>query len=281
MAVLPNSRPDPDEARSGHDAEGSGRAEKRLKTTPHSEIEEVAEIVAKAGGGSLSFDLALDLVLNEMVQEACQQTRATGAVIALEQDGAMICRAAAGNAPELGMRVAASNLSAACLTQKEVQLCSETQTDARVDSEACRRLGVRSMLIAPLADMYRTFGLVEVFSSSPNAFSEDDINTMHELSEKISNSIKVTAQRVQSPGIAAEDSDGLFEQLKSPPTPVPVEAEAQAGVPESQKRDVLTSVLVVLVIASAMLLGVLIGVKLTLKGAKAGNSVPSIGPQSH
>jgi hypothetical protein len=57
----------------------------------------------------LSAGLALDVVLNEIVEQACAVTSATGAAIILERDGEMVCRASSGvTAPELGRGWAAN-----------------------------------------------------------------------------------------------------------------------------------------------------------------------------
>jgi hypothetical protein len=64
---------------------------------------------AQSGGGlspELSADLALEIVLNEIVEQACLATGATGAAIVLEREGEMVCRASSGStAPELGSRL--------------------------------------------------------------------------------------------------------------------------------------------------------------------------------
>jgi GAF domain-containing protein len=51
-----------------------------------------------------------------------------------------------------------------------------------VDLASCRRLGVRSILAAPLRHFRRTLGVFEVLSGSPNAFDQRDIATMQLLS---------------------------------------------------------------------------------------------------
>ena len=49
-------------------------------------------------------DLALDLVLNELVVRAAEATRASAAAIALVRGDEMVCRAATGHlAPDLGI----------------------------------------------------------------------------------------------------------------------------------------------------------------------------------
>src|SRR5207237_8178715 len=51
-----------------------------------------------------------------------------------------------------------------------------------VDLSSCRRLGVRSILAAPLCHFRRTLGVFEVLSSAPHAFDGRDVATMQMLS---------------------------------------------------------------------------------------------------
>ena len=72
-------------------------------------LTQVAQTLAANGGGALSVDLALDLVLNDVVEQARDVTGATGAAIAMFRDGKLTCRASSGeNAPDLGVPVDAS-----------------------------------------------------------------------------------------------------------------------------------------------------------------------------
>ena len=64
----------------------------------------------------------------------------------------------------------------------EVVLCNDTQDNAQVDAASCRRLGVRSILAAPLRQFQKTLGIFEVLSASPNAFNNNDVATMQLLS---------------------------------------------------------------------------------------------------
>src|ERR1700683_5566255 len=75
-----------------------------------SDLAELAAKFAAHGGESfpadLSAELALAIVLNEIVEQACLATGATGAAVVLERDGEMVCRASSGpTAPELGARL--------------------------------------------------------------------------------------------------------------------------------------------------------------------------------
>jgi len=240
----------------------------RLGASPshehHTDVTEVFRKLAAHGGGAASFDLALDLVLNELVQLARDATGANGAAIALEREGQMVCRATTGgNAPDLGVRVeTASGLTGTCLKTGEIQLCSDTETDARVDAAACRRLGVRSMLIAPVADGARATGILEVFSSRAEAFAAHDIDTIRGLARKIADSQKGIEKETLAPEPVAGTSIGellnpLAEQVASVPDETIV-ADLADEVPQP-RRDVWTSVLVVLVIVAAVALGIVIG----------------------
>jgi GAF domain-containing protein len=102
----------------------------------------------------------------------------------LRKGGEVICRARAGRtAPDIGVRLQTdSGVSAECLRKGEIVLCNDAEDDPQVDLATCRRLGVRSILAAPLRQFQRTLGIFEVLSGVPNAFNYQDIGTMQLLS---------------------------------------------------------------------------------------------------
>jgi TonB family protein len=155
--------------------------------------------VAQSGGGlspELSSDLALEIVLNEVVEQACLTTGATGAAIALERDGEMVCRASSGStAPALGSRFdAVSGLSGECIRTRQTQRSDDVLTDSRVDLEASQRLGVRSVMVMPLFRGDELVGLFELFSSLPQAFGERDDRTLEALAVRVLSSLERAAQ---------------------------------------------------------------------------------------
>jgi GAF domain-containing protein len=109
---------------------------------------------------------------------------ASVAAIALRKGDEMVCRARAGRtAPDLGVRLQSdSGISADCVRTGQVVLCHDAQDDPHVDVAVCQRLGVRSILAAPLRHFRRTLGVFEVFSAAPHAFAERDVATMQLLS---------------------------------------------------------------------------------------------------
>jgi TonB family protein len=155
---------------------------------------DIAELTAKFaahGGGKipveLSGELALDIVLNEIVEQACLATGATGAAIALARGEEMVCRASSGgNAPELGTRLDMnSGLSGVCMRTRQIQSCDDALSDPSADAAASRQLGVRSVMVLPLLRKQELIGIFEIFSPRPCAFGDRDLRTLETLSQRI------------------------------------------------------------------------------------------------
>ena len=129
-------------------------------------------------------DVDLEPAISLIAERAKSLTGASGAAIALRKGDEMVCRARAGRtAPDLGVRLQSdSGISADCVRTGQVVLCHDAQDDPHVDVAVCQRLGVRSILAAPLRHFRRTLGVFEVFSSVPHAFAERDVATMQLLS---------------------------------------------------------------------------------------------------
>ena len=140
-------------------------------------------------------DLNLEPGINIIAERAQSLTGATGAAIALRNGGEIVCRARSGRtAPDLGVHLQTdSGLSAECVRTGEILLCHDAETNPRVDLASCRRLGARSILVAPLRHFRRTLGLFEVLSATPYAFDHRDVATMQLLS-----SVMVAAMTLRS-----------------------------------------------------------------------------------
>jgi TonB family protein len=204
MAYRPMSRPDPFDPSgpSGTPLSPGGKEEE--SELPHGlSLGELATALSANGGGSLSADLALDLVLNEIVEHARLATGATAAAIALARGDEIVCRATTGaNAPDLGVQLNVhSGLSGACVQSKKWQRCDDTETDSRVDAEVCRGLGVRSILVFPVVRDDELLGVFEIFSPRPNAFSDREIQTLQALSRNIVNNVDRAAEAIAAPAL--------------------------------------------------------------------------------
>lgn len=134
-------------------------------------------------GNASIQQINLEPTIGLITERAQVLTGATGAAIALRKGNEVICRARAGRtAPDLGVRLQTdSGISAECLRTGEVILCNDAEVNPHVDLASCRRLGVRSILAAPLRQFRRTLGIFEVLSATPNAFNHQDAATMQLL----------------------------------------------------------------------------------------------------
>ena len=121
-------------------------------------------------------ELDLEPAISAIAERAQVLTRATGAAIALRHGEEIVCRARTGRtAPDLGARLQTdSGISAECVRTGEVILCNDAERNPQVDLASCRRLGARSILVAPLRHFRRTLGVFEVLSGSPHVAVEHD-----------------------------------------------------------------------------------------------------------
>src|SRR5215831_10515485 len=140
----------------------------------------------RPGEGSPELEIQLDLEpgITAIAERAQALTGATGAAIALRSGNEIVCRARTGRtAPDLGVRLQTdSGISADCVRTGDVVLCHDAEKNPKVDLATCRRLGVRSILAAPLRHFRRTLGVFEVLSAAPYAFDHRDVATMQLLS---------------------------------------------------------------------------------------------------
>jgi GAF domain-containing protein len=122
----------------------------------------------------------LEELLSIMLERAMSATRATGAAIALSEGRQMVCVAAQGTAPDVGTRLDLQvGFSGMCARKSRILLCDDAEMDPRVDLAACRQLGTRSMIAVPLLNRMKTLGILEVLSSSPHAFDDNDIRQLN------------------------------------------------------------------------------------------------------
>ena len=214
--------------------------------------------------GIASDDLALDLMLHDVAEQACQITGASGAAIALQRDGSVVCRAAAGaTAPDLGVRInTESGLTGACWRMREPQVCRDTDADARVDAEACRQLGVRSVMVLPLFLDTTLVGVFEILSPHPHAFSDRDLEKLQELSRSITKAMQSAAEGESRPAPAPAPGPVLVSpppQRIVPRSPEPLVPDPSATAKPSRPADRQTRILRLVVLGLAIVLCLLLG----------------------
>jgi len=150
-------------------------------------------------------DIDLEPGISIIAEKAQALTGATGAAIALRRGNEIVCRARTGRtAPDIGVRLQTDRgLSAECVRTGEVLLCHDAESNPRVDWATCRRMGVRSILAAPLRHFQRTLGVFEVLSSTPHAFDNNDVATMQFLSGMMVATISRLSSLQPAPPVAS------------------------------------------------------------------------------
>src|SRR3981189_2612244 len=150
-------------------------------------------------------EIDLEPGISIIAEKAQTLTGATGAAIALRRGNEIVCRARTGRtAPDIGVRLQTdSGLSAECVRTGEVLLCNDAESNPRVDWASCRRMGVRSILVAPLRHFRRTLGVFEVLSSTPHAFDNNDVATMQFLSGMMVATISRLSSLQPAPPVAS------------------------------------------------------------------------------
>jgi TonB family protein len=274
-----------DEGNQDEGNEGNGTSSQTAENIGGSEVAELAAKFAAHAGGrmspELSTGLALDVVLNEIVEQACAATSATGAAIILERDGEMVCRASSGvNAPELGARLGSDpGLTAECIKTRQVQRCDDAQSDPRADIEASRSLGVRSVMIFPLLQNDVLAGILEVFSSQPAAFGERDQLALEALGRRILKNVEwgseplATTEQNLALSVPIPISMTAPAELEDlPPSSTALNAEDEASPearPPRTRLDVVTFALGLAVAACVLLFGSLVALRLGWLGSKS------------
>jgi len=118
-----------------------------------------------------------------VVERACRITRSDGAALALSRHGKLVCQAQAGAvAPDLGVELKIGHgISGLCASTGISWRCDCAESDTYVDRNRCRELGTQSVLAAPVAHLNSVLGVLEVFSSHRNAFTDHDVATVQLL----------------------------------------------------------------------------------------------------
>ncbi|MEA2239223.1 MAG: hypothetical protein QOC81_3947 [Thermoanaerobaculia bacterium] len=125
----------------------------------------------------------LDKVMTLVVERTPEATNGDGAVIEVVEGDELVYRAASGAAKnQAGLRLSLSkSLSGLAVKEKTLMRCDNTETDLRVDAAACRTMGIRSMVIAPLLEGSNAVGALKTFSQEAQAFSDLDVYVLQLL----------------------------------------------------------------------------------------------------
>ncbi|WP_193409844.1 ATP-binding protein [Myxococcus hansupus] len=123
--------------------------------------------------------------LDELMNLLCERSRvlcgADGAAVAVvEADAELNYLVTTGSlAPFTGFRLQVDgSLTGTSLRRGEVMRTDDSESDVRVNVEALRQVGARSMICVPLWREGRPVGVLNVTSRRPNAFDDRDVRTL-------------------------------------------------------------------------------------------------------
>jgi putative methionine-R-sulfoxide reductase with GAF domain len=192
----------------------------------------------------------LDSALQLLVERAQYITGATGAALALPQGEEMVCRASAGSsAPAPGARLQVrSGLTGESIARRQLLRCDNAESDSRVNLEACRALGIASIVVLPLMRRNgEVRGLFELFSDHPYAFEERDLIALERMADLTLTALDLAEQGENiAPGSgksAEKTSPALGTSGKQnppavahPERPVNIPLPLSPGAAESERR---------------------------------------------
>lgn len=188
---------------------------------------------AEALGGDLSAALQL------IAERAQSLLRASGSAIALATNDSdiMECRASSGpDAPPIGARLqVGSGFSGECVKTGRLLRCDDAELDPRVDRELCRALGLRSILAAPVRVGERSVGILEAFSPTRNAFTENDERVLDRLAGTVLAAVNRAARAESLPELVAEPPADRF--APSPGSVLFASADSEAEKPSPEKSS--------------------------------------------
>ncbi len=195
----------------------------RNETIPHAkDLQPTARAVRDGGAGSVrsqqkpvAGNAISDRILQEIVQQARLSMMATGAFVATLQANEIVCRAAGGsNAGEFVTYLNRDRrIVDSCVASGDVTICRDCDSFKDLDAHSCRYLGARCVVLIPIfnqtvrqtadGETQKAFGIFGVFSPQLDAFSNNNIQALQGLSQRIAEELAQAGGFTSASGNAA------------------------------------------------------------------------------
>ena len=123
-------------------------------------------------------------IMDIVVQRTQLITNSDGASVELIERKELVYSAVSGTAEKfLGLRLDIDNsLSGECISMRIPLISNDIELDDRVNKNACRKIGIRSMIVLPLIYNNTVVGVLKVLSGKVNHFDEEDIKILELMS---------------------------------------------------------------------------------------------------
>jgi diguanylate cyclase (GGDEF)-like protein len=143
-----------------------------------------------------SADPDVGALLDLVVVRAQELTGAGGAAIELAEGDDMVYRAVSGLAEgQLGLRLGRiGSFSGLCVAENKTLTCEDSEADERVDREACRLVGLRSMVVQPLIHHKEVIGALKVMAAQSRFFGADAGEVLGLLSAAVAGALANAAK---------------------------------------------------------------------------------------
>jgi TonB family protein len=155
-------------------------------------------------------ELALLLVFDEIVHQACSIRPAMSAAVVRIHDGIPISRTVC----DQSFSIVSAYLTQCSAPSWKVglpQLCQDVEMDSRFDRGVFSRLGVRSFVVMPVRNKGKAvIAIMEAFSSHPQAFCHGDLLAIKGLARRVEKHIAVAEQTLASQPVAFRSNEIAF-----------------------------------------------------------------------
>ena len=167
-------------------------------------ILEAQHAIATAG-------LDLEAVLALATDWAQRLTRAGAAVIEMVSGNDLVYRAGSGTAAlHVGMRLPiGESLSGNCVRTAATNRSDDCERDARVNADACSKVGARSMVATPLVHRQAVIGVLKVWSPAARQFGSGDVSTLELLAGVVAAALHTIAEFEAKQALVAERTRAL------------------------------------------------------------------------
>lgn len=159
----------------------------------------------------------LERVMALIARRTRELTGASGAAIALAEEGELVYRAGSSIVdPQMEVRLEIDgSLSGECFRSGEILRSDDTETDARVDREVTRRVGIRSIIVIPLRREREVVGVLKVISPEPRAFVERDVHMLQVMASMASAALTRAMESEARKALTDERAQALEELRES------------------------------------------------------------------
>jgi diguanylate cyclase (GGDEF)-like protein len=175
-------------------------------------------------------DPDLATIMDLVARRSHELTGSAGAAVELAEGGDMVYRAVSGMAiGQMGLRIhRQGSFSGLSVERGETLICDDSELDDRVDREACRKVGLRSMVVQPLVHHGAVVGVIKVLSASPSFFNHTAADILGQLARTVAGAMvnaarwaELSSRNVNLTHLASHDSltgiknrSAFYDQLR-------------------------------------------------------------------